>query len=179
MANRSEAYDFSLFEPRYDNTVPIREPQRKGPERAPHKGLGENVVELPQKELEKNAQPKRHPFKMAMSALCFAAFMLLAVAMVYSQEQLARLTEEVNAAAQTLEEGQSLEVQLNMQASQKMDDSQVEEYATKNLGMSKILNGQVTYVNVAQEDKGTVIQSAEGGSILDQALAAIRSWFAD
>lgn len=172
MANYSEAYDFSLFEPRYDNTVPARSPRREQPERAP------NVVELPKKELEKNARPKRHPVRAMMAVLSFTAFVAIAVAMVYSQEQLAMLTEQINAASQTLEESESLEVQLNMQAAQKMSGAQVEAYAENQLGMNKISSGQVTYVNVAQEDRGAVLQGTEGGSLLDRILSEIRSLFA-
>ena len=173
MANRAEAYDFSLFEPRYDNTVPAAEPRR---ERQPRKAP--NIVELPKKELEKNAKPKRHPFRAAMMVLSFAAFMVLAVAMVYSQEQLAVLTEKINAATQDLAESRSLEVQLNMRASQKMNDSEVEKFVTSELGMSKITSRQISYVNVAQQDKGTVMQEIDGGSVLDKILSTIRSWFA-
>ena len=173
MANRAEAYDFSLFESHYDNTVPAVEPRRKPqPKKAP------NIVELPKKELEKNAKPKRHPFRAAMMVLSFAAFMVLAVAMVYSQEQLAMLTEKINAATQDLAESRSLEVQLNMMASQKMNDSEVEKYVTGELGMSKITSRQISYVNVAQQDKGKVMQEIDGGSVLDKLLSAIRSWFA-
>lgn len=172
MASRAEAYDFSLFEPRYDNTVPAREPRREQPVKAP------NVVELPKKELEKNAKPKRHPLRAAMMVLSFSAFMVIAVAMVYSQEQLAMLTEQINSATQELAESQSLEVQLNMRAARKMNDSEVEKYAANELGLSKISSRQISYINVAQQDKGKVMQNIEGGSILDRLLSAIRSLFA-
>ncbi len=174
MANRSEAYDFSLFEPHYGNTVPARQPKREQPERAPRK----NVVELPKKELEKNAKPKRHPLRAAATVVSFAIFAAIAVGMVYSQEQLAMLTEQINAANQTLAESQSLEVQLNMQAFQAMNGAQVEDYALNQLGMTKIASGQVMYVNAAQKDRGTVVQSADDDSALDKLLAAIRSLFA-
>ena len=173
MAYRAEAYDFSLFEVHYDNTVPAVEPRR---ERQTRKAP--NIVELPKKELEKNAKPKRHPFRSFMMVLSFSAFIAIAVAMVYSQEQLAMLTEKINAATQELAESQSLEVQLNMRASQKMNDSEVEKYVTSELGMSKISSRQISYVNVAQQDKGTVMQEVDGGSVLDKLLSAIRSWFA-
>lgn len=172
MADRLEAYDLSMFEPRYDNAVPARERPQREPRRR------ENVVELPQKELEKNAKPKRHPFRAMAMTIGFAVAITIATAMVYSQEQLALLTEEINTATQELEESQSLEVQLSMQAAQKMNGSQVEQYAAGVLGMSKADNRQVTYVNVAQRDEGTVVQSTEGGSFLDKLLSAIRSLFA-
>lgn len=171
MADAARAYDFSLFESHYDNAMPAREPRRQEqPQRAP------NVVELPQQELEKSARPKRHPIRAAAAVMSFLAFVIIAVAMVYSQEQLAILTDQINTANQTLEESQSLEVQLNMQAAQKMNGAQVEEYAAKELGMSKVTSDQITYISVAQQDRGTVLQSADGGSVLDRLLSKFRTW---
>ena len=167
MARSYEAYDFSLFEARYDNTAPapVREPKRQ--ERP-------NVVELPQEELEKNRRPKRHPIRAMAAAIVFFGFVALGAAMVHSQEQLAMLTEQINTATQTLQESQSLEVQLNMRAAQTMNSSQVEAYAAQ-LGMSKVSSGQITYVNVMQQDKGAVLQTTEGGSILDRLAAKLKS----
>ena len=84
--------------------------------------------------------------------------------MVYNQVQLTELTEEINTTAKQLEEAESLEIQLNMEASAQMDGAAVEQYAQEELGMSKVSGGQVTYVNVAQEDQGTVVREATGGS---------------
>lgn len=169
MANYSEAYDFSLFEERYDNTAPAVEPRRKRDEKS-------NVVELPKNEPEKSTKPKRHPVRAMTAVISFCFLLALAVAIVYSQEQLAMLTEQINVATETLAESESLEVQLNMQAAQKMNGAQVEAYAADELGMSKISSGQVTYVNVAQQDKGAVLQNAEGGSLIDKLLAKLRAW---
>ena len=72
---------------------------------------------------------------------------------VYNQVQLTELTDQINTTTQQLEEAESLEVQLNMEASQQMNGSQVEEYATQELGMKKVVSDQVTYVNVAEEDQ--------------------------
>ena len=169
MAMSSEAYDFSLFETRYDNTAPapVKEPKRK-------EKRYDNVVELPQEQLEKNRRPKRHPVRAFAAAIVFFGFVALGAAMVHSQEQLAMLTEQINTATETLQESQSLEVQLNMRAAQTMNASQVEEYAAK-LGMSKVSSGQITYVNVAQQDKGAVLQTTEGGSFLDRLAAKLKS----
>lgn len=174
MADRQEAYDFSLFEAHYGSAAPAREPRREQPETVRR----ENVVELPKRELEKNAKRKRHPIRAMAAVMSFALFLTLAVAMVYSQEQLAILTEQINTATETLEESRSLEVQLNMRAAQKMNGAEVEDYAQQELGMSKVGSQQVTYVNVAQKDQGTVLQGADGGSLLDRFLSAIRSMFA-
>lgn len=175
MPNRSEAYDFSLFEDHTAAAAPARLPRRDQPESAPR----ENVVELPRRELEKNAKPRRHPIRAMASVTCFIVFLAIAVAMVYSQQQLAVLTEQINAASQSLEQKESLEVQLSMQAAQKMSGTQVENYAAGKLGMGKATSSQVTYVNVAQKDQGMVIQSTEGGSWLDKLLSTVRSLFAE
>ena len=74
--------------------------------------------------------------------------------------QLTELTEEINQTSQALAEAESLEIQLNMAAAQKMTGAQVEEYAAS-LGMEKVSGSQVTYINVAQEDQGTVVQQVE------------------
>lgn len=71
-----------------------------------------------------------------------------------------------------------MEVQLNMEASQQMNGSQVEEYATQELGMKKVVSDQVTYVNVAEEDQGAVVRQASGGSFLDKLWSTVVSWFA-
>lgn len=162
MANRSEAYDLSLFEPRWDNTAPAYEPRRE-----PGKSRRSNVVELPQRQQRPNGRPKRHPLRFAVTALSFLLLMSLCAGMVYSQQQLALLTEEINAATQTLEESRSLEVQLSMRAAQTMNSAEVEEYAAKELGMTKVSSGQVSYVNVSRQDCGTVVEAMESGSVLD------------
>ncbi len=170
MANAAQAYDFSLFEPHYDNTVPA--PRREEqPQRSP------KVIELPKKEPERGKKTKSQPVRAFAAVMVCAAFAAIAVAMVYSQQQLAVLTDQINVASQTLEESKSLEVQLNMQASQKMNGAQVEEYAAKELGMSKVTSSQITYISVAQQDKGTVLQNVSNGSIIDKIFAKFREWF--
>jgi cell division protein FtsL len=176
----SEAYDFSLFEENtsvqetahWDNTQPKRETQ--GEER---KSSRENVVELPKRELEKNARPKRHPLRMLGTVLCFGIIFATVITVVYNQVQLTELSDQISTTTKQLEEAESLEIQLNMEAAQQMDGAAVEQYAQEELGMSKVSGSQVTYVDVAQEDQGTVVREASGGSWLDQLWSAIQSLF--
>lgn len=167
----SHAYDFTRFQEH--TAAPAHSPER---ERQP--GKKQNVVELPQRELKRNARPKRNPFRLAVAAVLFAGIMATVMTVIYSQVQLTELTEEINQTSQALAEAESLEIQLNMAAAQKMTGAQVEEYAVNELGMSKITGSQVTYVNVAQEDQGTVVEETDSASVLDQILATVRSWFA-
>ena len=180
----SEAYDFSLFEERtsteervsnarWDNAQPEEQPREE-----PKKRSQENVVELPEDELKKNRKPRRHLLRRAAAVLCFGVVFSAVTLVVYNQVQLTELTEEINTTAKQLEEAESLEIQLNMEASQQMNGSQVEEYATQELGMKKVVSDQVTYVNVAEEDQGAVVRQASGGSFLDKLWSTVVSWFA-
>ena len=170
MPHTAQAYDFDRFG---QSALPAHSPEQKPGQKRRH-----NVVELPQRELKRNARAKRSPLRMVLSALFFAGVMFTVMTVIYSQVQLTELTEEINQTTQALEEAESLEIQLNMAAAQKMTGAQVEEYAVNELGMSKITGSQVTYVNVAQEDQGTVVEETDSASLLDQILATVRSWFA-
>ena len=99
------------------------------------------------------------------------------ITVVYNQVQLTELTEQINTTTKQLEEAQSLEIQLNMEASQKMNGAAVEEYAKKELGMGKVSSGQVTYVDSAQEDQGTVVRETADSSWWEQLWDTVRSWF--
>lgn len=182
----SEAYDFSLFEERDSAQEPVssqesvrwdnRQPELE-PKKEQREGVKENVVELPEKELKKNARPRRHPLRRLGALLCFGVVFATGITVVYNQVQLTEITEQINIANEDLEEAKSLEIQLNMEASQKMNGAAVEEYAQNELGMSKVTNGQVTYVDIAGEDQGTVVREASGGSLWDRIWDTVRSWF--
>lgn len=174
MANRSEAYDFSLFEDRYSNTAPVRDPKKS---EQPKKNTRPNVVELPEKELKKNARSHVHPLQIMAALVCCTVIFLTAFTVVYSQVQLTELTEQINLTNSALAEAESLEIQLNMQEAQMMNGSEVEKYAVNELGLTKITGTQVTYVNVAQQDKGTVVQDSDGGSFFNKLLSTISGWF--
>ena len=169
MPHTAQAYDFDRFG---QSALPAHSPEQKPGQKRRH-----NVVELPQRELKRNARAKRSPLRMVLSALFFAGVMCTVMTVIYSQVQLTELTEEINQTTQALEEAESLEIQLNMAAAQKMTGAQVEEYAAS-LGMEKVSGSQVTYINVAQEDQGTVVQQVEEPSLLGRLWNTVRSWFA-
>lgn len=187
MANRSEAYDFSYFEDISSVSAVIddyaeqayglsqQEPQIEEKPR-------ENVVELPQQrphhEPEQRRRPKRSLLKMAAAMLSFTLVFTASFTAVYSEVQLTELNEKINIAKSDLEEAESLQVQLTMQAAQKMTDAQVEQYAVEQLGMGKLSSSQVVYLHVAQQDKGTVVQENAGGSWMDRLFETVRGWFA-
>lgn len=184
-----EAYDFSLFQERAGNAAPAEEPNVvEQPRRQ-----GGQVVEIPGREApgrkgpvkiperKPQGEPKTRrrysPVKMAAAAVLFVAIFSLGLSVVYSQVVLTELTETITDTSTQLEEARSREVQLSMQAAQRMTDAEVEKYATEK-GMSKLTGAQVTYLHVTREDQGKVVQDIEGGSFLDKLFAEIRAWLA-
>lgn len=163
MANLTEAYDFSLFE---EKKVESAAPQIPEKEERAARSPKANVVELPKKELEKNRRQKIHPVKMLFTTLCFGVILSTVSLLVYNQLQLTELTAKLNSAAVTLNDARTMETYLTMKTTQALGGEQVETYAQEVLGMSKITEGQVTYVNMAQEDQGQVLQS-EAPSFLE------------
>lgn len=172
-----EAFDFSRFQELEGNAAPVLDPKiQEQPQRH------DNVVAMPgqpeQPEHQPEPKPRRSPFKMIAAALCFGLIFITAISAVHSEVQLTELTEEITKTSQALEEAKSLEIQLSMQAAQKMSDTEVEEYAVQRLGMSKMSNSQVTYLHVAGQDQGKVVQDIAGKSWLEEALSAVREWLA-
>lgn len=177
MANFSEAYDFALFEERGSAAPEIVEQPQRQPRREQHRRTRENVVELPQEGTEKRQKPKRHPFRFLAASVCFAVIFATVVCVIQSQVMLTELTQQINTVTDDLQKAESVEIQLNMQAALRMNDAQIEKYATGELGLGKITGTQVTYINVARADHGQVLQDIDGGSVLDKLWAFLRKLF--
>ena len=86
---------------------------------------------------------------------------------VYNQVQLNELTSQIASVQTQLSEAQSVEVQLQMEASSNMTLTDVEAYAKDQLNMRKTGKNQVTYITLNEGDQGTVVQP-NGGSVLDR-----------
>lgn len=158
MANLSEAYDFSLFEEKKSNLAAAAIPQKREEKGGQAK---ENVVALPKKKPKQSRRFKVHPFKMAVMTLCFGVILGTLTLLVYGQLRLTELTSEINQATTSLGDAQTMEMHLAMKAAASLGNDQVETYAEDVLGMTKITEGQVTYVNMAQQDEGEVLQKTE------------------
>lgn len=194
MANRGEAYDYSTFEDYSsysDNRVPddfrefrdFRDYNGTYDAAVPQPQIEDEpgrVVELPRREPERKprhqAKRKHNPLKTLAAAVSFLFLFGLGMALVYSDVQLNQLSRDISKASTALDDAESLEIQLTMQAAALMTDAQVEAYAVQQLGMGKLTGSQVVYLHVAQQDRGTVVQDIEGKSWRDQLMAKLRSW---
>ena len=169
MANTSSAYDYSLFEARSAAAAPA--PQ------APAKKKKSNVIRLNEKQLRRSHRHNAHSLK-TMVNLCLVLVVVGAIgAIVFSQVQLTELTDQINTTTTALAEQESIAVQLEMQAAAKMNTDEIEAYARETLGMEKAAEGQTTYISLAQEDAGTVVQNNTAPNIFTQIWESILSIF--
>lgn len=143
---RTEAYDLSLFEPKRQEWHEQKD----------------NIVVLPQEQLEKNRRQKVQPLRLAANLFCMAAVVSIVTAIVFSQVQLTELTDQVNTAAAQLEESESVYTQLKMRSDAQYTLQTVEDYAKDTLGMQKINQNQVTCVSLSEGDEGEVLQQIGG-----------------
>lgn len=148
MSKQNTAYDFSLFEP-----------QRKELPQKPN-----NVIQLPQKQLEENRKLKRKPFRLIATFLSMALIVSLVGTMVYGQVQLTELTEQLNAATKQLDEQTSVHTQLKMRSDSLLSLQAAEGYAKDKLGMSKISYSQVVPIKLSEGDKGQVLDQHAAGN---------------
>ncbi len=173
MAEGGRAYDFSKFEDTVSFSAAAVQPQRK----ATPKKEKPDIVKLPRKELEKNRRPKINPIKAVFYSLVFTVVMSVLSLTIYNQVQLTELTEKIATESAALEKAKALEVELGIKMAEKMNSAEIETYARENLGMNKMTDNQVIYVNLVQEDKGEVLSQEETGNMFAKIWSTLQSWF--
>lgn len=167
--NTSSAYDFAAFErPERSAEAPVRnaQPRRKA-----------KVIEIDERQLRRSHRRNANALR-AVVSLCTIMVVLGAIgAIVFSQVQLTELTAEINSVNTQLNEQKSLAVQLEMQAAAMMNTNEIETYVRDRLGMEKVTEGQTTYIHLAHDDAGSVLQKNEQPGLLQQAWNSLRSIF--
>jgi len=168
LGDRTEAYDFSLFEERGQASAAVRKPQPERPVQPKGK-----IIEFP------DAHPVRRNkgklLRAAVSVLCAAVIFGFVINLVHSQAVLTELTEEVSTARTALTEQQSIETQIQAQQAEKYSIPAVQE-AAEDLGMRKVSQSQIQYFSVSDQDKGTVIQETEEKDWMTLFFESIWSW---
>ena len=88
--------------------------------------------------------------------------------------QLTHLTAEVSKQSDTLTEMQAENVSLTTKKMNSMDMDEVEQHAVDDLGMVKMDNSQIEYVELTRPDVVTVSGS---GHSLSSAISGLTEWF--
>lgn len=151
-------------------------PQER-PERSSRQKTRENIITPSREDYDKSRRVKPNLPKLISRGACFVAVLVLMFCIINGQVQLAELTENFNVQTQSLQEANSEKMYLEAQNAQRVDPDEIESYAVEKLGMKKLNESQVYYVNLAQEDKGVVLGN-DSISPISSALNTIKSWFA-
>ena len=105
----------------------------------------------------------------------FAAVIVIGITslMIVNRVALTEIGEEINAANEDLQILQSENTRLNVELEEKMSLDNIEEKAVNELGLTKMNNYQVQYLNLTQEDKIELTNPKSSGNIFD----TIAGWF--
>ena len=134
------------------------------------------VPQEPKRNLRVAPAPRRRK-KAGIRPSLLACIVLVAVVSVYilfCQMQLTQLTAEVSDQNETLSELTAENVSLNTKRVNSMSMDEVEEYAANELGMVKMDNSQIEYVELTNPDSVTV---ANSGVSLDTLFAGLARSF--
>lgn len=174
MAENSRMYDFSKFEVTMGSAAPQLQPQQEEPKK--QKSAKLDLVQLTKKQLEKSRRPKIHPLKAAMYTLTSLVVVTIFSWTIYNQVQLTELTEKISTESVALEKAKALEVELGIKIAEGVNAVEIEDYARNELGMAKMNDQQIYYVNMVHEDKGEVLEKSET-SFFVYIWEKIQSWF--
>lgn len=108
---------------------------------------------------QQTAAETRKTIKVMCVAMAILMFMALAI---YSRVKLDEINREISSVEKKIELAQSDAVKLNNELNAIVSINNVEEYATNELGMTKVQDYQVYYIDMSSEDYVAV---ANGQSI--------------
>lgn len=137
--NDSSAYKFELFENKKERT----EPQIK-------------VIQ------NKEADKARNREFMLKMAAYVAVFFVGIISILYSQISLTEVTEKVSTKTSELEKLENEYRMLTTEMESSVALSNIQTIITRDLGMTKLNDDQVTYVNLSEGDVMTLPEGSDG-----------------
>lgn len=153
--NKNTAYDFSLFEPS------VKEQQAKPKNK-------DNIIKISEEQLQASRRKKYNPLAVVLSVFCAFVVLTVVSTMVYSQARLTELTSQITAANKSLEEQQSMNIQLSMKLENEYSLRTVEDYAKNTLGMKTTEAHQIDYISLSEGDKAEIRQDVKERNLLDK-----------
>ena len=132
------------------------------------------------KEAKKVKTKKTKPAKKYSTAritgfiIASCAVITIVCLMISSQVKITELTEQVTKTQTQLSEEQSEYTQLTMRVEASLSLDQVNDYATKKLGMTPTENYQIQYINMETGDSGEVVENDK--SWFKNIKSALSAW---
>lgn len=124
----------------------------------------------------KKTKPAKKYSTARITGLIIASCAVIAIVclMISSQVKITELTEQVTKAQTQLAEEQSEYTQLTMRVEASLSLDQVNDYATKKLGMTPTENYQIQYINMETGDSGEVVENDK--SWFKNIKSALSAW---
>ena len=162
---QNAAYDLSLFdeELNFSTAAPKRRDEDESKRQGRKKQHRRNqVVKLPQEELNKIRRRKHNPVKIALGGVSAAIATFVIGVIIVGQVQLTELNQEIISAKKTLADTESVYIQNQMKVESNLSNAEIEKYATEVLGMNKASNAQKEFVALESTDKAEVSERKDG-----------------
>ncbi len=163
----SSAEEYKQPKPQYDfSRFDTSEPGRK---KKKHSDL--RVVTTPARQ-RRVVQMRKFAARMVASVVLLVG---LTLAMLYSRAVLATVNEDIGVKTSELNTLNSEYTRLQTELDAKISLRNIEEYASANLGMAKVEQGQVQYVNIEQGESVTLYNTSGENNIFQR----VKQWFSE
>lgn len=151
--NAYKSYNIEQFEPRTVSTSNAAPKMKPAPQKRPQLELVKkprpNATQV-RNETQLAARQAKKIFVIAMTILMFMAMV------IYSRVQLDEINRDISNKENAIELAQSDSIKLNNALSSMVSINNVEEYAANVLGMVKVQDYQVVYVDLSSSDSVVV-----------------------
>lgn len=163
--NIYNSYDFERFEPKsrtQSNAAPKIVPKEQ-------KQPNLELVKKPkpsQKQIKEDARISARKTRkiFLIAAVVFTFFAIV----IYSRVQLDEINREISSVEHKIELLESDTVKLNNQINSVVSIDKVEDYATNVLGMVKVQEHQVVYIDLSSEDSVVVANGEKVSSVINE-----------
>lgn len=158
--NRYQSYDFERFEPVVVSTSSAAPKIDKKIQTKPRLEL----VKKPKKTKAQLIKEQQTATKKAQKILAIALAILLFMAMViYSRVQLDEINRDIGNVETKMELAQSDSIRLNNELNAVVSINNVEDFAVNTLGMVKVQDYQVVYVDLSTDDRIIMVDGETTG----------------
>ncbi len=156
----ANSYNFDRFEPRVVTNSSAAPKIKKQPQKRPQLKLLEQPRKTAQQIKEETSASTKKTIKILVIAIAFLLFMS---AMIYSRVQLDEINREISSVENKIELAQSDQIRLNNELNAMVSINNVEDFAANQLGMVKIQDYQVVYVDLSTQDSVVVVDGEQTG----------------
>jgi cell division protein FtsL len=122
---------------------------KPAPQRRPNLELVQKTRQTAAQVRQQTAADTRRAIKVMLIAVAILAFMAVAI---YSRVQLDEINREIKKVEQKIELAESDSIRINNELNSIVSINNVEDYAVNELGMVKVQDYQVVYVDLSAED---------------------------